>query len=62
METQKSEVNLSFPQTFEARVFKQLRHLKTLYTNVQVKQTSAVPASDKEIVTLHFKNIRRFHL
>lgn len=41
------------PKTFEARDFKQVRHLKTLgvCTNVQVKQTLVVPASDKEIET-----------
>lgn len=39
--------------------FKQLRHLKRLgvCTNVQVKQTLAVPASNKETVNLHFKNL-----
>lgn len=39
--------------------FKQLRHLKTLgvCTNVQVKQTLAVPASKKETVNLHLKNL-----
>lgn len=38
--TQKCEVSLPFPKTFDARDFKQLRHLKTLgvCTNVQVKQ------------------------
>lgn len=48
-----------FPKTFEARDFKQLRHLKRLgvCTNVQVKQTLAVPASNKETVNLHFKNL-----
>lgn len=58
METQKCEVNLPFPKTFEARDFKQLRHLKTLgvCTNVQVKQTSAVPASNKRNSKSSFKN------
>lgn len=46
------EVNLSFPQTLKPE-FKQVRHLKTLdiCTHVQVNQTSAVPASDKETET-----------